>query len=799
MNNCKRRKEIMKRFLYILLATFLVEIFICPSPAYADFLRELKVNNAWLNIMATGRQTEATNRLSVAYAKNDDDYWSICHCYGLRLGCVNWQGPDSLVVDPEGRRIRLAGAPFGEYQVFEAPEKMFSRLKEGTMIRRYYRYQPPEIIVDGLHLEKPIKSGDVIAPDYINSFGGNTDCTADVIVESYIGTWMGLDIHARYLVWTGKNHDDYIIYDWTFINTGNTDEDAEIELDGESLDSLYITRQAQFMAMEVDWGTNTWTDWWGVTQEQLDSMPLRAQFWHTIPTPGGAMPGSWSLGFSWDQCRGEYNRGYIDESTNITSATIFAPKTSDGLHPVGNQFPNNPAADDSVQPRSNSNIDCNDAPFKYHSGEHTEVEIENVYNVMKYGGPANNNSLYEDDMYLMQDIDPGDPMHYWMGEPFPNTYHNVPSADLPGTIPTDISWYTVWHAPAQACFGPYQLEAGDSIRLVQAIALGSLNSQTRYDVGQAWLDGTLRYDGEPNCPHKWYEHPEIWQGAPDPTPDSATLAKDEWIYSVLDSVKQNALAAQWNFDNRYSAPVPPPPPEFFDVASRPDYIELTWGTQSEEVSDFAGYRVYRALGNPGPSYSAGQLIGQWELIYQCGGGNPGGDVVYRGSIENSFHDATAQRGQNYYYYVAAFDRGGETDFGGTTGPLESSKWLTRTTVSTTLNAPACDDLDSIRVVPNPYSMKAGKSDIQFIGEDAKYKLMFAKLPPECTIDIYNETGDLVKTLIHDDGSGGEAWSDETHENFLTTDSGQMVVSGIYIAHIVTPEGESKNVKFVIVR
>jgi len=89
--------------------------------------------------------------------------------------------------------------------------------------------------------------------------------------------------------------------------------------------------------------------------------------------------------------------------------------------------------------------------------------------------------------------------------------------------------------------------------------------------------------------------------------------------------------------------------------------------------------------------------------------------------------------------------------------------------------------------------------IQFIGEGAQYKLMFVKLPPECTIDIYNETGDLVKTLIHDDGSGGEAWADETRQHFLTTNSGQMVVSGIYIAHIVTPEGESKNVKFVIIR
>jgi hypothetical protein len=790
----------MKRFLYTFLTVFLVEIFIYPSPAYADFRRELKVNNFWINIMATGRQTEATNRLSIAYPKVDEDYYNICHCFGLRLGVVNWQGPDSLVADPEGRRIRLAGAPFGEYQIYEAPEKMFARPGEGgTMIRKYYRYQPPEIVVDGIHLEMPIKSGDQVSPDHIKNFGKNTDCTADAIVESYIGTWMGLDIHARYLVWTGKNHDDYLVYDWTFINTGNTDEDEEIELDGESLDSLYIMRQAQFMPMEADWGTNTWTDWWGVTPEQLDSMPLRAQFWYTIPIPGGCMPGTWALGLSWDQISGEYDRGYIDESINITCATIFAPKTSDGLHPLGAQFPNNPAADDSIQPRSNSNCDCNDTPFKYHSGEHSKTEWEVVYNVMKYGQTVNPDPLYEDDMYLMQDIASTDPMHYWIGDPFPNTYHNVPSADLPGTIPTDISWYTVWHAPAQSSFGPYQLETGDSIRVVQALALGGLDAQTRYDVGQGWLEGTLRYDGPRNCPHKWYEHPEIWEGAPDPITDSATLAKDEWIYSVLDSVKQNALAAQWNFDNGYSAPVPPPPPEFFHVSSRPDRIELDWGTQSESASDFAGYRVYRALGNSGPAYSAGNIIGQWELIYQCGGENPGGDVVYSSSIEHSFDDVTAQRGQDYYYYVAAFDEGGETDYDGTTEPLESSKWLTRTTVSTTLNAPACMDLDSIRVVPNPYSMKAGDLDLQYIGEGARYKLMFVNLPPECTISIYNETGDLIKTLNHTDGSGGEAWADETRQHYLTTDSGQMVVSGIYIAHIVTPEGKTKNVKFVIVR
>jgi hypothetical protein len=784
----------MKRFLYILLTIFLVEILIYPLPAYADLMREIKVNNVWIKIMASGRQTEATNRMSVAYAPVDEDMWEVLHTLGLILGVVNWQGPDDLVADPDGRRIRLAGAPFGEYTSEEALGKMFPRLKDGAFIRKYYKYQQPEVVVGGIHLEPPVMSGETVDPDHIENFAGNTDCTADVIVESSIGTWMGLDINARYLAWTSAAHDDYIVYDWTFVNTGNTDEDIEIELPGESLDSLYIMRQAQFMPKEVSYGSNNWTDWWGITPEQHDSMPLRAQFTYQIPTPGGVMEGTWALGFSLSQAFDEYDRGYIDESAQICAATIFAPKTEDGLHPVEAQFPNNPAADDSTQPRSNSTCNCDDYAFKYHSDERPKSDWITVYNVMKYGQTVN--ATYVPDVYLMQDIPSSDPMHYWLGDPFPNTFHDVPTADLPGSIPTDISWNTGWHSPAQCSFGPYQLEFGDSLRLVQVLSLGGLIARSSYDIGQGWLAETLRYDGPQKCPHKWYEYPEIWSGSP--VEDSVTLAKDEWLFTIQDSVKQNALAAQWNFDNGYSAPVAPPPPEFFHVNSRENRIELLWGTQSQVASDFSGYRVYRALGNPGPTYSAGGLIGEWELIYQCGGVDPGGGVAYSELTENSFDDTTALRGQDYYYYVVAIDEGGETDYGGITSPLESSKWLTRTTLSATLSTPACENLDSIRVVPNPYSMRAGELDLQYIGTE--YKLMFVNLPPVCTIKIYNESGDLVRTLDHTDGSGGQSWADDTQQHYLTTDSGQMVVSGLYIANITNAvTGETKNVKFVIVR
>ena len=83
--------------------------------------------------------------------------------------------------------------------------------------------------------------------------------------------------------------------------------------------------------------------------------------------------------------------------------------------------------------------------------------------------------------------------------------------------------------------------------------------------------------------------------------------------------------------------------------------------------------------------------------------------------------------------------------------------------------------------------------------------MFYNIPPFCTIRIYTERGDLIKTIKHDDGSGDEAWD-------LATSSDQLVVSGLYIAHIEASEdwldqktvimnnkGESVIKKFVVIR
>jgi hypothetical protein len=106
-----------------------------------------------------------------------------------------------------------------------------------------------------------------------------------------------------------------------------------------------------------------------------------------------------------------------------------------------------------------------------------------------------------------------------------------------------------------------------------------------------------------------------------------------------------------------------------------------------------------------------------------------------------------------------------------------------------LQRQAQTELSAIRVVPNPYDARA--REIQF-GTQTPDRIAFFGLPGVCTIKIYTERGDLVKTLEHNNGSGDELWDS-------TTTYRQVIVSGVYIAVITTPDGTSVIRKFIVIR
>ena len=108
--------------------------------------------------------------------------------------------------------------------------------------------------------------------------------------------------------------------------------------------------------------------------------------------------------------------------------------------------------------------------------------------------------------------------------------------------------------------------------------------------------------------------------------------------------------------------------------------------------------------------------------------------------------------------------------------------------------PPLAGLDSVIVVPNPFNITA--MELQYIG--APSKIMFLNLPPVCTIRIFSESGDLIKTIEHTNMSGDEAWGVLPSEHMASV-SGQRVVSGVYIAYFETPDGENTFVKFAVVK
>jgi len=621
---------------------------------------------------------------------------------------------------------------------------------DGNYIYRYRRYQPPYVSVDGFRTSYPwpLDETDIVDPSKIPG-------TADEMVESWVNTSMGVTIHQRVLAWSQNQHDDYVIYIWTFKNTGNIDADPEIELPDQTLHDLYFLRTIRSNKHHNSPRGTNWHSAYG--EHMSDSM--RISYFYSSKAPAATYD---SFGNIENQ-----SIGFLVNPEYVGEVTLHID-TSPSDH-----------TDDPSQPQMTDTGNSEDQAFKNASSMLNEAQILHVYDVMQTGFVG-----YYPQWEYMDDPDI-----------YPNTHHAVHLDEIGFKYP-DEPWGR-GHANSFTASGPFNLARGDSITMMWASVVGSISPEKGWEVGRAWASGNATpppgntwNGGNPddNLPPPFKMYPDYYEGSEN------NWAKDCWVATGKDSIFQNAWAAQWNVQHGFNVPIPPPAPSV-QVTSLPDKINIQWdGTEqgTEDVADFTGYRVYRSIGSPYYSEEQNVVVGNWERIFECGEGTANPEIVH------SYDDAGAERGKGYYYYVTAFDDGSDN------GPdvynpqggksLESGRFLTMTTRPASLTRNPGVSLDDIRVVPNPYNI--GATALNFPGEPNK--LLFTELPPLCTIRIFTQAGDLIKTIEHTDRSGDETWG-ELNEEFQATQEGQIVVSGIYIANITTPEGQSKNVKFVIVR
>jgi hypothetical protein len=660
---------------------------------------------------------------------------------GVHMACRDW-------TDPDGKPWAIWTSGHGQWEVDDLLGVMPVPDAEGWTIHRYFAFQPPAIVIDGIPFQDPfpLNFSDHVDADKVP---GN----ADGLIESFINTDMGISIHQRVIGFSPKKHNQYIIKEYIFTNTGNTDLDAEIELEGQTVTDWYFLKQLRAR----DGPQRPWQSAIG----QYPGDTLRVMYGY------GSRENELHDDFGGSNPVGEYDEPWDGQLNNPYfwgEQVIFASAA-----------PNDFTTDDKNQPHATMYLDVDYDPFVFNSRNHTTDMRQQMYEVMQ-------NGAFNLELINWPYVDGGKP----------GTAHGKPMdhPDMQFRNVTDMPGYG--YSPSVAySLGPYTFNFGDSVKIVTAELLGTISPKVGYEVGVAWRDnvatwGDMIIGGSTDIlPAQYTNYPDLLDSDDERSREN-NWAKDNWYYTGFDSLVERAKAAKWAYDQGYTIPQPPLAPDI-EVKSLPNNIRISWGSQSENAGDFAGYRVYRALGSWWPHIDDGQLVGIWEKVFECGEGTAN-------ALTHEFSDMDPQRGSAYFYSVTAFDNGiaNGTDYDGPAGVLESSPLLNYTTNAATLVKPG-GNLEDIVVVPNPYNISATNQN--FPGEGNK--IMFFNVPSVCTIRIFTETGDLVRVIEHE-GAGDTPWG-SLEQEWQATDIGQIVVSGLYIAHIETPDGQSTVRKFVVVR
>jgi len=303
-------------------------------------------------------------------------------------------------------------------------------------------------------------------------------------------------------------------------------------------------------------------------------------------------------------------------------------------------------------------------------------------------------------------------------------------------------------------------------------------------------------------------------------------------------------------DGHFKLPIPPSIPNLRYSASD-NAVDLVWDSSAETdidnfigAPDFEGYKIYRSkynaqnweliaafdVSDKGPTYlftSEADTLNPITLLpagterilatdpdYQSikEGGARGTDwdyiLVDLPDIVNRYTDEGGEfldkngdpifegiekpvNGLKYYYVVVAYDPD-KPDRG--LNSIESAKSNYRKTFDGAPDpviprpdlAPE-DNLDNVKVVPNPYK---GTALFESRYED---RISFVNLPARCKISIFTITGDLIDEIQKTDATTGAVYWD------LISRNDQKVVSGLYIYAVETPGGSKKIGKFLIIR
>lgn len=735
----------------LVLSAFLTLIFSAGSLNAQQQSASMRVGRFWTGITDNAYRGNFT--YTSGFFPNDYDilgwrgqYEQFSSGSGFQISTLMFDNPYKTdpVLYPEGPMDTVA--VYGPVNDFLPTGKVTSPLTS------YIRYKYPEQTV-----VNPTQVQNVTIPDFgtydPSKFTGGTYDQVIEVSNEYV---FGITMHRRILGWSQNYNDNYIIYDYEFTN--NTDK-IPIFGGGRTYDSVFIQTNGNLNNGEYSNGRNP-----GAQGSEIGFEAAKVwQHYH------GARASDTLMTFAGGKVKGNLRvfYEYGADDPNRPGDNMGAPLLSQNGRMIGTgmhfftvlhaskQAYSNPAndVDDFMQPRIT--YTGNSAQFPYSSSSD------------QYGSKS-----YWAMIGGMAKVSP------MAGDVFPNTYHAV-NPDEAG-----IGGFYEYTGGGQnenfmyASFGPYKLAPGEKIHIVYAVGWAGIDSKTAKEVGNKWNSGTLQNPtGMPNQNTGWL--PSTFKFPNDAT--ELDKIKDRWMSMGIDSVMLAAYRAKWNFDHDYQIPQAPPPPSMIKIYAYGDGTEVTWSDpDAESLSSFAGYRISRRISNTDTTF--------YEVVYDSDSNDR--------SLLHSYKDTTVLALAQYYYFIQAKARidandpnadpttRGKTIFSGRTF-VPNVYWVNPPRLSQ-------EDLSKIRIAPNPYNIKDPL--LVTYGYTDQRGINFYNLPVSCTIKIFTENGDLIKTIVHESTvrAGSETWD-------MITSSQQVISSGVYIAVIQKPTGEMTYQKFVVVR
>ncbi len=397
------------------------------------------------------------------------------------------------------------------------------------------RFDMPQVYVDG--------SPSVNHPTEVDAV--DPSIKADMEIVNVVNTQLGLTMTRKIYQFSQPENDNYMIYDYTFTNTGITDGSSKVL--NNTLTGVYFFWQYRNASNEetryeignaTGWGINTMNDARGDGANNIalykdpPDQQFRAQWsYHGHYPPftaydniGGPL---WTIATYVP--KGD-TVGRLSAIQFYGVVTLHADKSAEDT------------TDDVSQP-STTNYFGSDDPYESNNDSFNPTKMQGEYTIMSSGHES--------------------PRHVWKVQP-----------DGKFDQPTgDPSLGTTGGFSFANGYGPYTIKPGESVHIVMAEGVGGLSRDAATRVGIQYKSGQI-----------------------------TAKAKNDSVLTGQDSLFQTFRRALANYNSGYNIPQPPLPPKSFNVNSGGDRISLTWDVYNASDPNLKGFNIYRATGQYDSTY-----------------------------------------------------------------------------------------------------------------------------------------------------------------------------------------------------